>query len=108
MITLLAFSFLVSLFLGLGLVRSIMRQLGGEINDAVSHVRQLSDGDFAVVISLQPDDNSSLLYGLKNLHNTINTFVSEQKLIARKHAEGFISYNMDAKKFQGIYAQMAT
>ena len=108
MITLLVLSFLVSFFLSLGLARSIMRQLGGEISDTVSHVRQLSDGDFAVVISLQPHDNGSLLYTLKNLQNTINTFVSEQQLIARKHAEGFISFNMDTRKFQGTYAQMAT
>ena len=108
MIILLTVSFVISIFLGLALARSIMRQLGGEIFDAVNHVSQISNGNFSTSISLQPRDNGSLLYTLKNLQNTINTFVSEQQLIARKHAEGFISFNMDTRKFQGTYAQMAT
>ncbi len=107
MIILLTVSFVISIFLGLALARSIMRQLGGEIFDAVNHVSQISNGNFSTSISLQPRDNGSLLYTLKNLQNTINTFVSEQQLIARKHAEGFISHNMDVRKFQGTYAQMA-
>ena len=108
MIILLTVSFVISIFLGLALARSIMRQVGGEIFDAVNHVNQISNGNFSTSISLQPRDNGSLLYTLKNLQNTINTFVSEQQLIARKHAEGFISFNMDTRKFQGTYAQMAT
>ncbi|MEN9595745.1 MAG: hypothetical protein RL236_179 [Pseudomonadota bacterium] len=107
MIILLTVSFVISIFLGLALARSIMRQLGGEIFDAVNHVSQISNGNFSTSISLQPRDNGSLLYALKNLQNMINTFVSEQQLIASKHAEGFISHNMDVRKFQGTYAQMA-
>ncbi len=107
MIILLTVSFVISIFLGLALARSIMRQLGGEIFDAVNHVSQISNGNFSTSISLQPRDNGSLLYTLKNLQNMINTFVSEQQLIASKHAEGFISHNMDVRKFQGTYAQMA-
>jgi methyl-accepting chemotaxis protein len=107
MIVLVSIGFIVSVWIGFSFSRSIMRQLGGEIGDAVKHVSQISGGNFSTTITLQSRDNSSLLYSLKNLQETINGFVSEQQLISRKHADGFISHNMNAGKFQGTYAQMA-
>jgi methyl-accepting chemotaxis protein len=107
MLVLVSLGFIVSVVIAISFSRWIMRQLGGEINDAVKHVSQISDGNFSTTISLQPRDNKSLLYALKNLQQTINGFVTEQTLISQKHADGFISHKMAADKFKGTYAQMA-
>ena len=107
MITLVSLGFIISISIGLMLTRYIMRQLGGELTDAIEQVHYVSNGNFTRSISLQPRDNSSLLYALKNLQGTINQFVKEQNLILDKHAQGFISHKMDADKFKGTYSQMA-
>lgn len=99
--------FVVSVIIGISFSRSIMRQLGGEIVDAVKHVSQISDGNFSSTISLQPRDNRSLLYALKNLQDTFKRFIDEQSLISEKHAQGFISHRIDDSKFKGTYAQIA-
>ncbi len=107
MIFLVSLGFVASTWIGFSFSRSIVRQLGGEINDAVKHVSQISDGNFSSVITLQSRDNSSLLYSLKNLQETINGFVTEQSLISEKHDQGFINHKMAANKFKGTYAKMA-
>lgn len=107
LIGVIAFGFVVSVVIALTFSRWIMRELGGEINEAVKHVSQISDGNFSNPITLQPRDNSSLLYSLKNLQDTINNFVAEQNLISEKHAAGFISHKMAADKFKGTYSKMA-
>jgi methyl-accepting chemotaxis protein len=107
LIGIMAMGFIASITIALMLTRWIMRQLGGEINEAVKYVGQISSGNFSNAIKLQPRDNSSLLCSLKNLQDTINTFVAEQSLISDKHANGFISHKINVGKFQGTYAQMA-
>jgi len=106
LIGIITLGFVVSVVIALMFSRWVMRQLGGEISDAVKHVSQISDGNFSSSIQLQPRDSSSLLYALKNLQDTINGFVSEQRLISEKHAQGFISHKIDASKFRNTYAQM--
>ncbi|MDD2863196.1 MAG: methyl-accepting chemotaxis protein [Methylococcales bacterium] len=108
MIVLVSLGFIVSVIIGIMFARYLMRQLGGEIDEAVKHVSQISDGNFSSIISLKPRDHSSLLYSLKNLQETINGFVAEQNLISEKHAQGFISHKIDDTKFKGTYAKMAS
>ena len=107
MIALISVGFIISISIGLMLTRYIMRQLGGELTDAIEQLHSVSNGNFTHTISLQPKDNSSLLYALNNLQGTINQFVEEQNLILEKHAQGFISHKMDATKFKGTYSKMA-
>ncbi len=107
MIALVSIGFIISISIGIMLTRYIMRQLGGELTDAIEQVHYVSNGNFTRTISLQPRDNSSLLYALKNLQDTINHFVEEQNLILEKHAQGFISHKMNADKFKGTYSKMA-
>lgn len=108
LISIIVIGFIVSIAISLLFSRWIMRQLGGEITETFEQVRQISDGNFSNTIKLQPRDNSSLLYALKNLQDTINSFVSEQHLISQKHEQGFISHKIDVSKFKGTYFQMAS
>ena len=107
MMALASLGVIVGISLGLMLTRHITGQLGGELCDTISHLHDVSNGNLSRTISLQPRDNSSLLYALRNLQDTVNYFIAEQHLILDKHAQGFISHKMDAAKFRGVYAKMA-
>ena len=107
MIVLLAGSFVVGVSIALLFSRYIMRQLGGELTDAVEQVRKVSEGDLSSSITLQPNDTSSLLYTLRNMQEMINDLMAAQRLMAQKHHAGFISEIMDTNKFHGAYHEMA-
>ena len=107
MITLVSLGFIVSVIIGIMFARYLMRQLGGELTDAIEQVHHISNGNLNNSITLQPRDNSSLLYAVKNLQDTFKGFVDEQRLISEKHAQGFISHKIDDAKFKGTYAQIA-
>jgi methyl-accepting chemotaxis protein len=107
MIVLVSVGFIASAWIGFSFSRSIMRQLGGELNDAVEQVKKVSQGNLNTSITLQPRDNSSLLYALRTMQETINGLISAQRVMAKKHDEGFISEKIDVSKFQGSYSEMA-
>ena len=107
MLVLISLAFAVSVTIAILFSRYLARQLGGELVDAIAQVHQVSSGNFANEIKLQPRDNSSLLYALRNLQETINGFVNEQRQMADKHAAGIISYHMNTDKFKGTYSQIA-
>ena len=104
---LITFGFIISVLIGMAFSRYLMRQLGGELTDAIDEVKKVSAGNLNRTIILQPRDTSSLLYALKTMQETINELISAQRMMAKKHSEGFISEKIDTKKFQGTYSEMA-
>ncbi len=107
MIVLIAFGFIVSVLIGLAFSRYLMRQLGGELTDAISQVKRVSAGNLNSTIGLQPRDDSSLLYALRTMQETINALILAQRVMAKKHHDGYISEKIDTSKFQGAYHDMA-
>ncbi|MDD5229673.1 MAG: MCP four helix bundle domain-containing protein, partial [Methylococcales bacterium] len=71
LILLIAVGFITSIFIGIAFSRYVMRQLGGELTDAIEQVRRVSAGNLNSTITLQPRDSSSLLYALKAMQETI-------------------------------------
>ena len=59
------------------IARSIIRQLGGEPEYAVGITRQIADGDLAVDIALRQNDQTSLLFALKEMRDSIAHAVGE-------------------------------
>ena len=108
MIVLITLGFVASTVIGLMFSRYLARQLGGELSDAVTQVKNVSAGNLNTSIILQPRDNSSLLYSLKAMQSTINELILAQRVMAKKHDEGFISEKIDVSKFQGSYSEMAS
>jgi methyl-accepting chemotaxis protein len=107
LIVLIACGFIVSVLIGIAFSRYLMRQLGGELSDAVEQVKKVSAGDLSSSITLQPNDSSSLLYALRSMQEIINDLIEAQRLIATKHHDGFISEKIDTSQFQGAYHDMA-
>lgn len=105
--TLIAFGFIASVAIGMLFSRYLTKQLGGELTDAISEVKKVLAGDFSSTLHVKKGDTNSLLYSLKMMQETILGFIDAQRLMAKKHHDGFISEKMDVTKFQGAYREMA-
>ena len=67
----------VSTVLGLWLVRSIMRQLGGEPAYAAEIAQEVAKGNLAVAVALRPGDDVSVLAAMDGMRANLAQLVSE-------------------------------
>ena len=67
---------LVVVILAVLLARGILRQLGGEPQDAAESMRRIANGDLAVEINLRDDDSSSLMASLKLMQMKLKNITS--------------------------------
>ncbi len=104
---LVAFSFILSVAIGLLFSRYLSKQLGGELADAINEVKKVSAGDFSSQLTLKKDDKTSLLYSLKVMQKTILGFIDSQRCVAQKHHAGFVSEKIHVARFRGAYGEMA-
>ena len=58
------------------LVRSILRQLGGEPDYAAAIVAQIAAGDLSIEVNTRADDRSSLLFAMKSMRDELATIIS--------------------------------
>jgi methyl-accepting chemotaxis protein len=77
MITLVTMSVLAGLALGVLITRSLTRQLGGEPNHAASIAGKIASGDLTTAIDVRPDDNSSLLFAMKSMRDSLVNIVGQ-------------------------------
>ena len=63
--------------LGLLLVRSLLRQLGGEPSAVAAVAGRIAGGDLAVAIALRPGDRSSLLYAVQHMRDSLAAIVAQ-------------------------------
>jgi methyl-accepting chemotaxis protein len=57
--------------------RGLLRQLGGEPDYAAAIVGSIAAGDLAIAIDTRPGDNSSLLFAMKGMRNSLVDIVSQ-------------------------------
>lgn len=94
----------LSIFVGLAIIRSITHS----IDNAKNIANAIAHGDLNSRIVIETSDEISvLLRAMETMQNTIISFAEAQQLMAKKHAEGWISEKIDAGKFQGYYSTMA-
>lgn len=67
---------LVVVVLAVVLARGILRQLGGEPQDAAESMRKIANGDLAVEINLKEDDSNSLMASLKLMQMKLKNITS--------------------------------
>lgn len=70
-------AFVCVLLLGLLIVRSILRQLGGEPAYAKEVVERVAAGDLSVNVVLAKDDKSSLLYAFRSMVYSLSNTIGE-------------------------------
>jgi methyl-accepting chemotaxis protein len=69
-------------------VRNIMKQMGGEPDYAAYVVGKISMGDLSTELELKPGDNSSLLYSLKSMQDSLSTILHDITNVATAMASG--------------------
>ena len=107
MTALISFGFIISVVIGLIFSRYLSKQLGGELTDAINEVKKVSLGDFSSQLNIKTNDKNSLLFTLKVMQETILGFIDAQRVMTKKHQDGFISEKIDYAKFKGAYSEMA-
>lgn len=78
MMTLVALiSFALLIALGIFIIRSTLRQLGGEPNYVSQIVNKVADGDMTVDIKLMDNDNSSMLFAFKQMVARLSQIIGD-------------------------------
>ncbi|QZA78141.1 MCP four helix bundle domain-containing protein [Deefgea tanakiae] len=98
---------LLSLVISWWIVRTLMKQLGGEPTQAAALALAVSQGKMDNPIVLRDNDQSSVMFAMKQMQDAIQSFIQAQNHMAEQHAQGWISSQMDAAKFNGSFAVMA-
>ncbi|MDO8465594.1 MAG: MCP four helix bundle domain-containing protein, partial [Gallionella sp.] len=86
---------LAGVIIGFMIVRGLMKQLGGEPDYAADAVGKIAGGDLSAELALRPGDNSSLLYSLKTMQDSLRSIVAEIQGIVQAAVQGDFSVKMD-------------
>ncbi|MEC4717973.1 methyl-accepting chemotaxis protein [Noviherbaspirillum sp. CPCC 100848] len=77
MIMLIVCSALAGIILGALITRKLTRQLGGEPEEATEVAARIAAGDLTVAIHTRPDDRSSMMFGLRQMRDSLASIVSD-------------------------------
>jgi methyl-accepting chemotaxis protein len=77
----------ILLAVSLLIAKGLLRQLGGEPDVAVDITRRIAQGDLTVDIALKSDDQSSLLFAIKSMRDSLSAIVGH----VRTGSEGVAS-----------------
>jgi len=68
---------LLATLLGLWIIRTLMRQLGGEPSYAAEVMSRIAEGDLSVEVQTKANDRGSMLYAVKDMVNKLTALVIE-------------------------------
>ena len=77
MIALGALATLIGGLLAVTITRGLLKQLGGEPNDAASIARSIADGDLTIDVTTRPGDDHSLMAAMKAMRDNLNRIVEQ-------------------------------
>lgn len=79
---LLIFSILLAIVIGFLISRSILQQLGGELGYTQQIVRRVAEGDFTVDVKLKANDNSSMLFTVRQMVTKLAQMINDVRSTA--------------------------
>jgi methyl-accepting chemotaxis protein len=80
MIMLGTIALLLAAVIGLLITRSLLQKLGGEPDQAAAIAGKIAAGDLAVAIETKAGDQSSLLYAIKGMRDSLATIVGQVRI----------------------------
>jgi len=89
------------------IVRSIMRQFGGNPGLASEVAKKIAVGDLTTSIQLRSGDSSSLLASMHRMQETLKAVLDKQSEMSSENKAGNIDAVIDTSEFQGSYKTMA-
>jgi len=96
---------ILALWMGSLLLRAILHPLA----QARTVAGKIAVGDLRSTITIgRRDEIGRLLEDLSTMQNALNEVVAAQGVMAKKHAEGWISERIDTSRFPGTYGKIAS
>ena len=100
---------LLAAVIGWWIIRTLLRQLGGEPAYAAEVVSRIANGDLTVDVQTRPNDNDSMLYAIKNMVNKLSQIISEVRANAAAMASASEEVSATAQSMnQGASEQAAS
>ncbi|MBX9936416.1 MAG: MCP four helix bundle domain-containing protein [Burkholderiaceae bacterium] len=86
--------------------RSVLRQLGGEPDEAANIANRIATGDFSTKIVLKSGDNTSLMAAMQSMTQSIQTVLHDINSLIQAGNEGQLHMRADANKHQGDFRKL--
>ncbi|MBK1641996.1 chemotaxis protein [Chromatium okenii] len=90
------------------IIRSLMRQLGGEPDYTAAMVQAVAAGDLSHTLVVKPNDTSSLLVSLKTMQEELKQLVNEITLIVHAANQGNFSQRLNIADKKGFGKDICT
>jgi len=99
-------SIIIVLLLGMFIIRSVLRQLGGDPGDAAEITRKIAAGDLTSEIEVKSGDTSSLMASMKQMTGAIQALVTDAGVLSQAAVNGRLETRADASRHQGDYRKI--
>ncbi len=96
----------VLLLLGLWILRSILRQLGGEPAVVAEIANKIAVGDLSSDIRLNTDDTSSVMNAMKRMSASIQAVTADANQLTKAAEEGQLDVRADSAKHHGDFRKL--
>ena len=102
----LALAVVSSILLGMLILNSTLKQLGGEPALAVELAQRIAVGDLSSQIHLQAGDATSLMASMKQMMTSIQALIADADRLAQAAVSGKLSTRADASRHQGDFRKI--
>ncbi len=103
-IGIIALSILLSIVIGVLISRSLIKQLGGEPNYTAEVIYRIARGDLSVHVDVKPQDQSSILFAIREMVSKLSQIISE----VRSSADSLSSASEELSSTAQSLSQAAT
>lgn len=86
--------------------RSLLRQLGGEPDEAANIANKIAVGDLSSHITLQAGDSTSLIAAMQRMTQSIQAVLADTNVLIQAGANGLVHVRADANKHQGDFKNL--
>jgi len=91
---------------GYYIVRTVVRQLGGEPEMAAAIANRIAEGDLSMPITLKAGDTDSLMAAMAHMSANIKALVDDALRLSQAGIEGQLAVRTDAAKHRGDYRRI--
>jgi len=93
-------------WIGLAMIRSIGRALGGEPDEINKAASRIAAGDLDFTIPLAVNDRSSAMAAMRTMQEKINLLVTDAGMLSQAAVDGRLSTRADATRHQGDFRKV--
>jgi methyl-accepting chemotaxis protein len=97
---------MILVLLGILLVRSISRALGGEPSEINQAASRMAAGDVNFDIKLAANDKSSAMVAMHTMQNKVKLLISDASMLSTAAVEGKLSTRADTSQHQGDFRKV--